>query len=88
VIEVRDTGTGISPTDLPYIWDELYRSERVRDISGSGIGLALVKLIIERHGGNIDVQSQLDQGTTVRVYLPIFLVAAPATKPTQPVSNS
>jgi two-component system OmpR family sensor kinase len=77
VIEVRDTGIGISSAELPYIWDELYRSERVRDIPGSGIGLALVKLIIERHGGEIEVQSQLDQGTTMRVYLPAMAVADP-----------
>ena len=88
VIEVRDTGLGISPKDLPYIWDELYRSERVRDIPGSGIGLALVKLIIERQGGKIDVQSQLDQGTTVRVYLPIIPLAGLVTSSAQLVSNS
>lgn len=88
VIEVRDTGIGISPTDLPFIWDELYRSERVRDIPGSGIGLALVKLIIERHGGKVEVQSQIDQGTTVRVYLPIPLTTRPVTSLAQAVSDS
>jgi two-component system, OmpR family, sensor kinase len=88
VIEVRDTGIGISTADLPYIWDELYRSKQVRDIPGSGIGLALVKLVIERHGGKIEVQSQLDQGTTVRVYLPIFPVPESVTGLMQPVSNS
>ncbi|MBN2116365.1 MAG: HAMP domain-containing histidine kinase [Anaerolineales bacterium] len=88
VIEVTDTGIGISSADLPYIWDELYRSERVRDIPGSGIGLALVKLIIERHGGEIEVQSQIDQGTTVRVCLPAMLVADPVTRLVQSVSNS
>jgi two-component system OmpR family sensor kinase len=88
VIEVRDTGIGISPTDLPFIWDELYRSEWVRDIPGSGIGLALVKPIIERHGGRIEVQSQLDQGTTVRVYLPVTPTSEPVTSLVQAVSNS
>jgi two-component system OmpR family sensor kinase len=88
VIEVRDEGIGISPADLPYIWDELYRSERVRDIPGSGIGLALVKLIIERHGGKIEVQSQLDQGTTVRVYLPTVLMVDPVIRLMPSVSNS
>jgi two-component system OmpR family sensor kinase len=88
VIEVRDEGIGISPADLPYIWDELYRSERVRDIPGSGIGLALVRLIIERHRGKIEVQSQLDQGTTVRVYLPTMLAVDPAMRLMPSVSNS
>ena len=75
VIEVCDTGMGIDPAELPYIWDELYRSEQVRHIPGSGIGLALVKVIIERHGGSIEVQSQLQHGTTMRVYLPTLSLA-------------
>ena len=84
VIDVRDTGVGISPKDLPFIWDELYRSERVREVPGSGIGLALVKRIVERHGGRTEVRSLIDQGTTVRVYLPI----PPVTSLPQTVSNS
>jgi len=75
VIEVCDTGMGIGPAELPYIWDELYRSEQVRHIPGSGIGLALVKVLIERHGGSIEVQSQLQHGTTMRVYLPTLSLA-------------
>ncbi len=87
MVEVCDTGIGIAAAELPFIWDELYRSERVRDIPGSGIGLALVKLIVERHGGMIDVQSQIDQGTTMRVYLPVIPAVESVTKRMQPVSN-
>ncbi|MDI9637081.1 HAMP domain-containing sensor histidine kinase [Geitlerinema splendidum] len=72
VIEVADTGIGISPEDLPYIWDELYRSEKVREIPGSGVGLSLVKLIVERHRGTIDLHSQPDRGTTIRLMLPLM----------------
>lgn len=77
VIEVTDTGIGISPEDLPYIWDELYRSETVREIPGSGVGLSLVRLIVERHGGTVAVHSQLDQGTTMQVLLPLLPASAP-----------
>jgi two-component system OmpR family sensor kinase len=80
VIEVADTGIGISPEDLPYIWDELYRSEKVREIPGSGVGLSLVKLIVERHGGTIELHSQLDRGTTVRLMLPLMPIS-PTSKP-------
>lgn len=75
VIEVADTGIGISPEDLPYIWDELYRSEKVQEIPGNGVGLSLVKLIVERHRGTIELHSQLDQGTTIRITLPIPISA-------------
>lgn len=68
---VIDTGIGIAEDDLPYIFDELYRSSQVRAIPGSGIGLALVKLIIQRHSGTLSVQSQLGNGTTIRVAIPL-----------------
>ncbi len=70
-ITISDTGPGISPEDLPYIMDELYRSERVKGIAGSGIGLALVKRIIERHDGKIMIDSHLNKGTSVKLCLPI-----------------
>ncbi|MCC6616447.1 MAG: HAMP domain-containing histidine kinase [Anaerolineae bacterium] len=71
-IEVSDSGVGIAPEDLPYIFDELYRSPGARAIPGSGIGLALVKLIVQRHSGTIEVSSQVNSGTTMRVSLPLL----------------
>lgn len=71
VIEVEDTGIGIDPAEVPMVWEELYRSRHVRDIPGSGIGLALVKAIIERHGGEASLTSQPGVGTTVTVRLPL-----------------
>jgi two-component system, OmpR family, sensor kinase len=73
VISIADTGSGIAPNDLPYVWDELYRSERVKGTGGSGIGLALVKRVIERHNGAVAINSQVDQGTTVFINLPIHV---------------
>jgi len=70
-IAINDTGPGIHPDDLPYVMDELYRSEQVKGIQGSGIGLALVKRIIERHSGKIAIDSTQDKGTTVVLCLPI-----------------
>ena len=51
VVEVADTGPGIGPDDLGHIWEELYRSPDARTVPGSGLGLALVRAVVERHGG-------------------------------------
>jgi len=70
-IEVADSGRGISSQDLPYIWEELYRGDLARGIPGSGLGLALTKAIIERHGGSISARSRVGDGTVVSVSLPL-----------------
>lgn len=70
-ITVTDSGPGIASEDLPYIWDELYRSKNVKNIPGSGIGLAIVWRIIERHNGRVIIDSALGRGTTVDIYLPL-----------------
>lgn len=70
VIEVADTGPGIAPADQPYIWQELYRGEAARGMPGSGLGLALVKAIVERHGGQVSLASRPGQGSLVVLRLP------------------
>lgn len=71
VVEVADTGPGIAPDELPHIFDELFRGQNARELPGSGLGLALAKRIVSLHGGRIDVRSRIDQGTVVRVSLPL-----------------
>lgn len=70
-VEVVDTGCGISPDDLPYVFDRFFRDQE-RDLTGdhAGLGLAITKRIVELHGGTIDVESQLDRGTKFSVTLP------------------
>lgn len=70
VVEVADTGPGIAPDELEQVWDELYRSPRTRAVPGSGLGLALVRAVAERHGGSASVESRLGAGTAVRLVLP------------------
>jgi two-component system OmpR family sensor kinase len=70
VVEVADTGPGIPEEELPYVWQELYRGQGARGIPGSGLGLALVRVIIERHGGQVNIRSRAEQGTIVIVRLP------------------
>lgn len=71
LVEIDDNGRGIPPGDQPFIFDELYRGENARDLPGSGLGLALVRRIIELHGGSLRVNSRPELGTMVRVELPV-----------------
>ena len=66
VIKVRDTGTGIAPEHLPYVFDRFYKADPSRsgDKPGSGLGLSIVKAIVERHGGTVSVSSQPSQSST------------------------
>ncbi len=78
VLEVADTGVGIPPDQLERVFDRFYQGDgsTTRRHGGTGLGLALVKEIVQAHGGEVSVTSQLDEGSTVRVTLP----AAPADK--------
>ena len=71
-ISVADSGIGISPDDLPYIFEPFYRVDksRNRQIAGSGLGLALVKNIIGKHGGEVGVDSHQMKGTIFIIHLP------------------
>lgn len=71
VIEVADTGPGIEENEIPQVWDELFRGKGARGIEGSGLGLALVKTIITRHGGEISLRSRPGAGTVFTMRLPI-----------------
>jgi len=71
VIEVADTGPGIPDEEVDQVWDELYRGQGARGVQGSGLGLALVKAIIQRHGGQVSLRSRSGQGTVFTVRLPV-----------------
>ncbi len=72
-IVVEDTGSGIPPEELPFIWDRLYRVDksRSRERGGAGLGLAIVKHIAELHGGRVTADSRMGSGTTVRMEFPL-----------------
>jgi two-component system OmpR family sensor kinase len=70
VIEVADTGPGIPEDELPFVWEELARGKQARAVPGTGLGLALVRSIVHRHGGQPTIRSRVGQGTVVTVRLP------------------
>ena len=73
VIHVEDTGIGISAEELPKVFEKFFRSqdERVRQISGNGLGLTYTQEIVRLHGGRLTAQSELNKGTRFTLTLPI-----------------
>lgn len=70
-VRVRDSGPGIPAHELPRIWDRLFRGDTSRTERGLGLGLSLVKAIVEAHGGTVEVTSESGRGSTFTVSLPV-----------------
>lgn len=73
ILRVQDTGIGIAETDIPHLFEAFYRIRRpeTEHITGSGLGLFIVKTILDQHGGKIEVESQEGRGSTFTVWLPL-----------------
>ncbi len=77
VIEIADTGIGIGEEDLKHIFERFYQADtsRVRNVQNaesSGLGLSIVKWIVEAHNGSIDIKSALGEGTTFIIRIPLL----------------
>jgi signal transduction histidine kinase len=83
VLEVRDTGAGIAPEDLPHLFERFWRgdSSRARSTGGAGLGLSICKAIVDSCGGAIGIASELGQGARVTVRLPLAPAPDPHAKP-------
>lgn len=73
VITVADTGIGISKEHIPHIFERFYRADKSRTKSsgGTGLGLSIAKWILDMHQGTIDVWSELDIGTVIKITFPV-----------------
>jgi signal transduction histidine kinase len=69
-LRVRDTGPGIPAHELPHVWERLFRGDSSRAERGLGLGLSLVRAVVEAHGGTVNVMSELQRGSTFAVSLP------------------
>lgn len=72
MVDVQDSGPGIAPEDLPYVFDRFYRGDKARSAAGeSGLGLAIARSIVEAHDGRLSVASPPGQGATFTIALPL-----------------
>jgi PAS domain S-box-containing protein len=71
IVEVSDTGPGIAPDEIPLLFQKYRRTNASRNQEGTGLGLFIVKTMVEAHGGQVEVESQLGSGSCFRVILPI-----------------
>jgi len=81
VLSVRDTGHGISPGDLPKLFEKYRRRASSGRIEGAGLGLYIVKHLVEAHGGAVRVESEVGRGTTFELSLPLSTPLARTTSP-------
>ena len=72
VLILEDTGCGISTDDISHIFDRFYRADASRHLAGNGLGLALVKAVVNAHHWTIDVKSIQDRGTIFQITMPLI----------------
>ncbi len=70
LLEIQDFGMGIPEKDLPFVFESFFRSTNVENIPGTGLGMVIIKMFIEMHGGTVNIESMLHSGTTVSISLP------------------
>ena len=88
LVRIRDNGMGIGPEDLDRIWTRLFRADKSRSQRGLGLGLSLVKAVVEAHGGRVAVHSALGEGSEFTVFFPHADPTSPASQKPSPNRSS
>jgi len=70
IFRVKDHGIGIPASDLQYMYQSFFRASNVENIPGTGLGMSIVKLFVEMHGGTVSIESTIDVGTTITIEIP------------------
>jgi signal transduction histidine kinase len=85
VIEISDLGIGIAAKELPHVCEPFYRGSEVRaaQIHGNGLGLSLVQNIVKAHGGKLEIESEVGNGSTFRIRLSLTNLTADEKTQTQ-----
>ncbi len=86
-MSVKDTGVGIPEKYHEFLFDEFFRvkdDERDKKVSGTGLGLPICKRIVSEMGGTVEVESEVDVGSTFRVHLPVYREENSAEQETEP----
>lgn len=86
-LDIHDHGPGISPEDLPHVFDRFYRAETARSMPGSGLGLAIVHQVVTDHGGTVTASVPPEGGTLVHVELPIVTEVEADSGPADPARD-
>jgi PAS domain S-box-containing protein len=73
VITVKDYGIGIPEAELPLVFESFFRSTNVDNIPGTGLGMSIIKLFVEMHGGTVNIESKINKGTSLIITLPIAI---------------
>jgi two-component system, OmpR family, sensor kinase len=76
IVSITDHGIGIPPNDLERLFERYHRGSNVSGIVGTGVGLYLVKMVVDRHGGRVMVQSREGEGSCFTIHLPLAHAAA------------
>jgi signal transduction histidine kinase len=88
IVEVSDTGPGIAPDEIPLLFQKYRRVSTARNQEGTGLGLFIVKTMVEAHGGYVEVESQLGSGSCFRVILPSADQSETSLKPAHDLSGT
>jgi PAS domain S-box-containing protein len=86
-IRIRDQGMGMTPEQLERVFERFYRADSSGKIPGTGLGMSIVKEIVELHGGHIELESKIGAGTTVTIWLQSQPAATAGVEPTDTVQN-